>query len=702
MGRLAAAPADAWCGTRRTDTLHDHQRARQHLLRRRGARCPTAGCSSPGGYGGSSTGNIGIVDTNIFDPATEHLDPGREHAPAALVPDAHRAGRRPLRRHQRQRHRRARTGPTRPRSTTRRPTRGRCSPASPPRRSTRRSTRSPTCCPNGKVFTIGPSEDKSLHSSTSTRKTWTPVGGASGMTNGSSVMYRPGKILYTGGAADVESARAGAGRRRPSSTSTAADARVAARPRRWPTPASTTRSPCWPTARCSRSAAQRHERPAQTITTRRAARPRSGTRPPRPGRPARRWRPPATTTRPRVLMPDGRVLVAGGGHADSASATRASSRRRSTRRPTCPTGPADDHRRRPAPPPTARPITVTTPDAAVDHRGEPRLARRRHAPARHEPALRAAELHRRRRVADRAGARRRPRSPRPATTCCSSSTPRASRRWPRSCSSASAVRPRPAPRPGVSATAGERRGVASPGRRPTNGGSTDHAATPSPPTWAGVAQPPTTVTGNPPATVGDRHRPDQRHDLHVHGHRDQRGRDRAGVGAVERGHADGRHARRRSCSRSRPATRHCHAAVTPTNNDHRRQPPGRRGGRLELAHTTRDVGDRLGREHLHQAQAVPGVGGHRAERVVGADHRRRRHQARHHRPHRLVGRRRRRGGRVLGLVAGRWRGGRRRLEPGDGHDVGRSRGPVGARRRRRRRRTSSRSASTPTPVSTRR
>jgi hypothetical protein len=55
--------------------------------------------------------------------------------------------------------------------------------------------------PNGKVFTIGPSEDQSFFLDVG-NQTWTPVG-SSGVVNGSSVMYRPGKILYSGGAASV-------------------------------------------------------------------------------------------------------------------------------------------------------------------------------------------------------------------------------------------------------------------------------------------------------------------------------------------------------------------------------------------------------------------------------------------------------------------------------------------------------------------
>jgi hypothetical protein len=56
--------------------------------------------------------------------------------------------------------------------------------------------------PNGKVFTIGPEEDNSFLLDVA-NQTWTPVGGASGVVNGSSVMYRPGKILYSGGAPSI-------------------------------------------------------------------------------------------------------------------------------------------------------------------------------------------------------------------------------------------------------------------------------------------------------------------------------------------------------------------------------------------------------------------------------------------------------------------------------------------------------------------
>jgi hypothetical protein len=59
--------------------------------------------------------------------------------------------------------------------------------------------------PSGKVFTIGPDEDNSFLLDANAQ-TWTPTGGASGIHNGSSVMYRPGKILYTGGGVNINAA----------------------------------------------------------------------------------------------------------------------------------------------------------------------------------------------------------------------------------------------------------------------------------------------------------------------------------------------------------------------------------------------------------------------------------------------------------------------------------------------------------------
>ena len=159
-----------------------------------------------GGYGGLSTGQIGIVDTNIFDPATNtwtrvadmHLprwyptlteladgryvaisgnstnsttwadtpevyDPTTQHLDAAVEGLAHR-------------------------------------------RYTRRSIPFSYLIPNGNILNIGPSEDVT-HELNVDNQTWTPVGGQSGVVNGSSVQYLPGKILYSGGAASVTSSQ---------------------------------------------------------------------------------------------------------------------------------------------------------------------------------------------------------------------------------------------------------------------------------------------------------------------------------------------------------------------------------------------------------------------------------------------------------------------------------------------------------------
>jgi hypothetical protein len=54
--------------------------------------------------------------------------------------------------------------------------------------------------PNGNVFVLGPQEDLSYELNVP-NQTWNQVGGKSGVVNGGSVMYRPGKVLYAGGAA---------------------------------------------------------------------------------------------------------------------------------------------------------------------------------------------------------------------------------------------------------------------------------------------------------------------------------------------------------------------------------------------------------------------------------------------------------------------------------------------------------------------
>jgi Domain of unknown function (DUF4082)/Domain of unknown function (DUF1929)/Fibronectin type III domain/Glyoxal oxidase N-terminus len=56
--------------------------------------------------------------------------------------------------------------------------------------------------PNGNVFVLGEQEDVSYELNVD-NQTWTQVGGSSGVVNGASIMYRPGKVLYAGGATSL-------------------------------------------------------------------------------------------------------------------------------------------------------------------------------------------------------------------------------------------------------------------------------------------------------------------------------------------------------------------------------------------------------------------------------------------------------------------------------------------------------------------
>jgi Domain of unknown function (DUF1929)/Fibronectin type III domain/Glyoxal oxidase N-terminus len=166
-----------------------------------GASLPDGRVLVVGGYGGLTTGQLGIVDTNIFDPATNswtrvadmhrprwyptvtELADGRYVAISgndttsthwADTPEVYDPG---------------------TNSWTL------LSNVSTPQV---HETEYPFSylLPTGKVFTIGPDEDNSFLLEVD-NQTWTPVGGASGVHNGSSVMYRPGKVLYSGGGTDV-------------------------------------------------------------------------------------------------------------------------------------------------------------------------------------------------------------------------------------------------------------------------------------------------------------------------------------------------------------------------------------------------------------------------------------------------------------------------------------------------------------------
>ena len=156
-----------------------------------------------GGYGGLSTGQIGIVDTTIFDPATNTWSRVADMHYARWYPDLTELAD-------------GRYVAISGNDTTAThwadtpevfdPTTGQWTALTGVSTSQVHEEEYPFSylLPNGNVFTIGPSEDKSFELNVNA-KTWTQVGGSSGVVNGSSVMYRPGKVLYSGGAADLNS-----------------------------------------------------------------------------------------------------------------------------------------------------------------------------------------------------------------------------------------------------------------------------------------------------------------------------------------------------------------------------------------------------------------------------------------------------------------------------------------------------------------
>lgn len=166
------------------------------------AQLPNGEVMTVGGYGGLTTGNIGIVDTTIFNPATgTWTRVANMHAPR-WYPDVTELA----------------NGDyvTISGNTTNANTWANTPEVYDPSTNTwTELTKVSTSqiheeeypfsylIPNGEVFTIGPSEDVSYKLNVA-NETWTLVG-ASGITNGSSVMYRPGKILYSGGAPSVTS-----------------------------------------------------------------------------------------------------------------------------------------------------------------------------------------------------------------------------------------------------------------------------------------------------------------------------------------------------------------------------------------------------------------------------------------------------------------------------------------------------------------
>jgi Domain of unknown function (DUF1929)/Fibronectin type III domain len=154
-----------------------------------------------GGYGGLSTGQIGIVDTNIFDPATStwtrvaNMKLPRWYPTLTELPDGDYVA--------------ISGNSTDPNHWADTPevydptsnTWTLLSKISTPQVHEEEYPFS-YLIPNGNVLTIGPAEDVTYEINVGAQ-TWTPVGGQSGIRNGSSIQYLPGKILYSGGAASV-------------------------------------------------------------------------------------------------------------------------------------------------------------------------------------------------------------------------------------------------------------------------------------------------------------------------------------------------------------------------------------------------------------------------------------------------------------------------------------------------------------------
>ena len=308
------------------------------------------------------------------------------------------------------------TGPTHPRCTTPRPIPGRCCRTSTPRRSTSRSTRSPT---SSRTATCS----RSAHRRTSSfllnvqNQTWTPVGGASGITNGSSVMYRPGKILYSGGTTTQDSSS-------PAHATTAVIDLNAQTPA-WRQTAPMSNARIYHTltmlADGTVLAVGGETTWGQTGQTEVSG----GVLPSEIWNPdTETWSPAAPTGTTRgyhstaILMPDGTVLIGGSGHANPGLAAQTTSQIYSP--PYLFKGPSAHHRVGSC----SRDVWLDDPGVdsgrRLDQRGQPRLARLRHPSVRHGPALRAAQLHARARAGSTSRSRPRRRPLLRATTCCSS------------------------------------------------------------------------------------------------------------------------------------------------------------------------------------------------------------------------------------------------------------------------------------------
>ena len=350
-----------------------------------------------GGYGGLSTGKIGIVDTSIFDPATSTWTRvANMHNPRWYPDLTELADGRFV----------AISGNSTNATTWAEnpevydPSTNTWTVLSNVNTSQVHEEEYPFSylVPNGDVFTIGPSEDKSFLLDVP-NQTWTQVGGSSGVVNGSSVMYRPGKILYSGGTntqdsnspANATTAVIDLNAQTPNwrQTSPMLHARVYHTLTMLPdgTVLAVGGEPTW----------------GQTGTTETTG----GVLPSEIWNPdTETWSPAAATATTRgyhstaVLMPDGTVLIGGSGHANPGYPGQNSSQIYSP--PYLSKGPRPTIASAPGAASYGSTIPVVHAGWRVDQRGQPGVAGRGHPSVRYGSALRAAQLHPDRRRAERA------------------------------------------------------------------------------------------------------------------------------------------------------------------------------------------------------------------------------------------------------------------------------------------------------------